>query len=438
MKIRYLPVYLVCCLAAACQTAQDPEKTPDTAVLQGTAQTAESSADASALADDDDASYSRRFCQDDIYSLYIKESYLDQFSYEPSKKDKNARRLKQEANLEAYKKLNQHLPLFFGGMPVEATPRVYAWIQYFTGRGRMEFLQWMVRSESFRPLVVPMLEKEGLPQELFFLAMIESGFSNTAFSRSAASGTWQFMKPTAKHYGLQINYWVDERRDPLKSTIAAARYLKDLHKQLRDWYLAVAAYNAGPGKVMRAMQATQSRDYWTLSKSPYLLPETKNYVPKLLAALIIASHPENYGFDVAQDIRNTTPMTTITLDHPYSLTEIAEKLEIPARALQRWNPEIMRGITPPPRRLQPVAYQLRLPKPLADQFATIQSDLQQLTVQDVQMHRIQKGETLDNIAKRYRISVKDLIQMNPDLQPQRLKPGRTIAVPVPAIMTGML
>lgn len=246
------------------------------------------------------------------------------------------------------------------------------------------------------------------------------------------------MKPTAKHYGLQINYWVDERRDPVKSTIAAARYLKDLHKQLRDWYLAVAAYNAGPGKVMRAMQATQSRDYWTLSKSPYLLPETKNYVPKLLAALIIASHPENYGFDVAHDIRNTTPMTTITLEHPYSLAEIAEKLQIPARALQRWNPEIMRGITPPPRRQRPVPYQLRLPKPLAEQFAAIQGDLQQLTVQDVQMHRIQKGETLDNIAKRYRISVKDLINMNPDLQPQRLKPGRTIAVPVPAIMTGML
>jgi membrane-bound lytic murein transglycosylase D len=437
MNIRHLPVYLVCCLAAACQTAQDSETNSSQPLLQSSEQTAETAVE-TALVGDDEESIARRFCPDDIYSLYIKESYLDQFSYQPSKKDKNSRRLKQEANLEAYKKLNQHLPLFFGGMPVEATPRVYAWIQYFTGRGRMEFLRWMVRSESFRPLVVPVLEKEGLPQELFFLAMIESGFSNTAFSRSAASGTWQFMKPTAQHYGLQINHWVDERRDPVKSTIAAVRYLKDLHKQLRDWYLAVAAYNAGPGKVMRAMQATKSRDYWTLSKSPYLLPETKNYVPKLLAALIIATHPENYGFDVAQDIRNTTPMTTITLEQPYSLADIAEKLQIPARVLQKWNPEIMRGITPPPRRQRPLPYQLRLPKPLAEQFASIQSELQQLTVQDVQMHRIQKGETLDHIARRYRISVKDLLHMNPDLQPQRLKPGRTIAVPVPAIMTGML
>jgi membrane-bound lytic murein transglycosylase D len=437
MNIRHLPVYLVCCLAAACQTAQDPEANTSHPVLQPSEQTTETAADA-ALDENDEASLARRFCQDDIYSLYIKESYLDQFSYQPSKKDKNARRLKQEANLEAYKKLNQDLPLFFGGMPVEATPRVYAWVQYFTGRGRMEFLRWMVRSESFRPLVVPVLEQEGLPKELFYLAMIESGFSNIAFSRSAASGTWQFMKPTAQHYGLQINYWVDERRDPVKSTIAAARYLKDLHKQLRNWYLAVSAYNAGPGKVMRAMQATKSRDYWTLSKSPYLLPETKNYVPKLLAALIISSHPENYGFDVAPDIRNTTPMTTITLEQPYSLADIANKLQIPSRVLQKWNPEIMRGITPPPRRQRPLPYQLRLPKPLAEQFTSIQGELQQLTVQDVQMHRIQKGETLDHIARRYRISVKDLLHMNPDLQPQRLKPGRTIAVPVPAIMTGML
>jgi membrane-bound lytic murein transglycosylase D len=437
MNMRHLPVYLVCCLAAACQTAQDQEKNAAELAVQAPEKVTETPSEAGVEVMDE-ASFEGRFCQDDIYSLYIKESYLDQFSSQPSKKDKNARRLKQEANLEAYKQLNQHLPLFFGGMPVEATPRVYAWIQYFTGRGRMEFLQWLVRSESFRPLVMPTLEKEGLPPELFFLAMIESGFSNTAFSRSAASGTWQFMKPTAKHYGLQINYWVDERRDPVKSTIAAARYLKDLHKQMRNWYLAVAAYNAGPGKVMRAMQATKSRDYWTLSKSPYLLPETKNYVPKLLAALIIASHPENYGFHVSHDIRNTTPLTTITVEHPYRLTEIAEKLQIPARMLQRWNPEIMRGITPPPRRQMPVPYQLRLPKPLAEQFASIQGELQQLTVQDVQLHRIQKGDTLDTIAKRYRISVKDLIHMNPDLKPQRLKPGRTIAVPVPAIMTGML
>jgi len=431
MYLGRLNALLVFSLVTSCQT------TPDSAHETRLEITAEQHAPVTPLIDEDDPTYTQRYCKDDVYSLYIQENYLDQFQYDPSKKDKNSRRLKQEASLEAYRKLNSSLPLFFGGMPVEARPRVYAWIEYFTGRGRMEFLQWMVRSESFRPLVVPVLEKEGLPKELFFLAMIESGFSNTAFSRSAASGTWQFMKPTAKHYGLQINYWVDERRDPIKSTLAAARYLKDLNKQFRDWYLAVAAYNAGPGKVIRAMQAVKSRDYWTISKTPYLLPETKNYVPKLLAALIISSHPENYGFYVTHDIRNTTPLTTIALEHPYRLVEIAEKLSIPPRELQRWNPEILRGITPPARKAEKVAYQLRLPKPLADEFAAIENDLNQLTVQDVQLHRIEKGETLDHIAKRYRISVKDLLHMNPELQPQRLKPGRTIAVPVPSIMTGM-
>ncbi len=431
MKFSQFRMLMALCLAAACQTM--PESAT---LLDAPAEAPVILAEETTLPPEDDDTYTRRFCQDDIYSLYLQDNYLDQFANPRFKKDKNAKRLKQEAHLEAYRKLNQQLPLFFGGMPVEATPRVYAWIQYFTGRGRLEFLQWLVRSESYKPLLIPMLESEGLPPELFFLAMIESGFSNTAFSRSAASGTWQFMKPTAKHYGLQINYWVDERRDPVKSTLAAARYLKDLHKQLRDWYLAVAAYNAGPGKIVRAMQATHSRDYWTLSKTTYLLPETKNYVPKLLAALIISSHPDNYGFFVTSDIRNTTPLTTISVEHPYRLAEIAEKLTIPPRELQRWNPEILRGITPPRRSPQPTSYQLRLPKPLADQFSSIEDELNQLSVQDVQLHRIQKGETLDNIAKRYRISVKELLHMNPDIQPQRLRPGRTIAVPVPSIMTG--
>ena len=253
------------------------------------------------------------------------------------------------------------------------------------------------------------------------------------FSRSSASGTWQFMKPTARHYGLNINYWVDERRDPIKSTLAAARFLKDLHRQFKDWYLAIAAYNAGPNKILRAIRSADSRNYWALSRTPYLLAETKNYVPKMLAALIIASHPDHYGFSVAPDFRNTTPLTTVDLKSPYRLSDIASQMAIPARELQRWNPEILRGITPPLSRSRRTSYSLRMPASLAARFSSIADELKGLVISDVQLHRIQKGETLASIARRYRIGIDELLKFNPDLLPQRLKPGQNIAVPIPTV-----
>jgi membrane-bound lytic murein transglycosylase D len=321
----------------------------------------------------------------------------------------------------------------FGGLPVQATQRVFSWIEYFTGNGRQEFLLWLIRSESFRNLVVPLLEKEGLPAEFFFLAMIESGFSNLAYSRSNASGTWQFMKPTARHYGLDITYWVDERRDPVKSTMAAARYLKDLHRQFRDWYFAIAAYNAGPNKVNRAIRGANSRNYWALSRTSYLLPETKNYVPKMLAALIVASHPEHYGFSVAPDLRNTMPLTMAPLKDSHRLSDIATHLDLPIQALQRWNPELLRGVTPPSSSHRQDAYWLRLPPAYVEKFKSVSDDLVSLRIDEVQMHSIKKGETLAHIARQYQISLQQLLKYNPDLHPARLKPGQSIAVPVPAV-----
>lgn len=428
---RYATFFFFLALHIACQSKDTSPVLPSEVLPSSAAKPLEVDAAAPLAIEEGDE---RRFCNDDIFSVYLQKSYVDRSA--PKVQDKkNMRRIRQEAELEAYTKLNADLPVAFGGLPVQATQRVYAWIDYFTGRGRGEFLLWLVRSESFRRVVIPLLEQEGLPPEFFFLAMIESGFSNTAFSRASATGTWQFMKPTAKYYGLAIDYWVDERRDPIKSTLAAARYLKDLHRQFKDWYLAIAAYNAGPNKVTRAIRGTQSRDYWTLSRSPYLLPETKNYVPKMLAALIIASHPTHYGFSVAPDIRHTTPLTTIKLLHPHRLSDIADRLAIPVRELQRWNPEIIRGITPPlSTRRRSDAYNLRLPAPLVQRFQSVAEDLVRLSIDDVQMHRIQKGETLAAIARRYKVSLQQLYQFNPNLKPLQLKPGQNIAVPIPAIM----
>ena len=325
-----------------------------------------------------------------------------------------------------------HAP-YFGGLPVVETPKVEIWLRYFQTKGRSVFMKWLVRSRSYEPLVVPLLQEQGLPRELFFLAMIESGFSNTASSRVRATGTWQFMKRTAKHYGLKIDYWVDERRDPVKSTLAAARYLKELYARFGDWYLAIAAYNAGPGKVNRAIRKTKSRDFWVLARSRYLRSETKHYVPKMLAALIIASDPEKHGFKVSPDLRHTTPSYAVSLDKPRLLKDISLALGIRPSLLKRWNPELLRGVTPPLRRSGD-RYELRLPKIVAERFQAIEERLQVVTIEDVKMYRIQHGDTLSAIARRHKISMRKILELNPKLQPRRLRPGRRIAIPVPAVI----
>jgi membrane-bound lytic murein transglycosylase D len=237
------------------------------------------------------------------------------------------------------------------------------------------------------------------------------------------------MRATAKHYGLTVNYWVDERRDPIKSTVAASRYLRDLHNQFGDWYLALAAYNAGPRKVSNAIKATKSRDYWTLAKSPYLKSETKNYIPKLLAALIIATHREHYGFEVAEDIRNSTPTTNIFLTHSHRLEDLSQALGLPLSELKRWNPELLKAVTPPTARLKEKAYALRIPSPLLQKLSEVREKVPKLSLREIDYHRIHPGETLSDLALKYRTTVGQIMQDNPSLNPFRLKPGQLIVVP---------
>ncbi len=370
-----------------------------------------------------------RFCKDDVYTQYIREEYL------------KANRIPNalgHAHEESFKALRYQLPLEFAGAPIEPSVAVLSWISYFTGRGRSEFLLWLVRSASFRDALQPLLEKEGLPPEFLYLAMIESGLSNYAYSRARASGAWQFMKPTAESYGLAVNYWIDERRDHSKSTLAAARYLKDLHQQFGDWYLALAAYNAGPGKVLRAMKSANSRDYWTLVKTPLLRPETKNYVPKLLAALIVASHASTYGFDIVADVRNRVPQAKVSLQNAYSMSEIATKLGVPESSLARWNPELLQAVTPPLHPDLRPRYELRIPAALVSRFTSIEPELERLALSDVKVHKIRKGDTLASIARLYKISARKIIEMNPAVKPQRLRPGQSLTVPVPSVQRNSL
>jgi membrane-bound lytic murein transglycosylase D len=307
------------------------------------------------------------------------------------------------------------------------------WIRYFKTRGRNTFIQWLVRAESFREIVSPVLADEGLPQEMFFLAMVESGFSNTAYSSKSATGTWQFMGPTARLYNLKINHWVDERRDPVKSTTAAARYLKDLYAQFGDWYLAMAAYNAGPGKVRSAIRRANSRDFWVLAQTPYLRTETKHYVPKVLAALSLNNDLRQHGFEVAKDPAHHTPSSWAAVTRPIQLSEVARELNIPLTTLKHWNPEIIRDITPPLRN-EPF-YRLRLPDEHLVQWSEVESRVPIIEVTDVMMYKIQPGDTLSQIARRYNTSIGKIKSFNPELRPQSLRVGKQIAIPVPGVVT---
>ncbi len=230
-----------------------------------------------------------------------------------------------------------------------------------------------------------------------------------------------------------MNMWLDERRDPGKSTQAAARLLRDLYHEFGDWYLAMAAYNAGPGRVRSAIRQTKSKDFWVLADSPYLPVETKNYVPKVLAALMLSSNPSSHGFNVVGDPLDVLPTNLISLDQPAAIQEIAQKLGIPERLLRHWNPELVNAITPPMRRGNP--YRLKVPEKYVTQWKEVSETLSYVTVKDVLIHRIKKGDTLASIASRYRIDVKNIISFNPDLsiKSRRLKIGTDVAIPTTSI-----
>ncbi len=181
-------------------------------------------------------------------------------------------------------------------IPVTVNSAVEQWVDYFTGRGRKHFERYLERSAYFIPYITPILRENSMPEDLVYLSMIESGFNNLARSHAKAVGPWQFMSFTGKKYGLAVNWWVDERRDIQKSTVAAINYLRDLYSMFGSWELASAAYNAGEGKVARAIQRYGSKDFWVLAKGRYLKPETRNYVPKMIAAALVAKNREQFGF----------------------------------------------------------------------------------------------------------------------------------------------
>ena len=248
-------------------------------------------------------------------------------------------------------------------VPIQMNKQVRAYLVYFSTERKAVITRYLARSTRYLPMIKEVFQEAGLPEDLAYLAMIESGFNNRAYSPAAASGMWQFIKGTGLRYGLTIDSYVDERRDPEKATRAAANYLLDLYKQFGSWYLAAASYNCGEGRVQRELNQSNHKNFWELSANMCLPTETKNYVPQMIAATIIAKNPEKFGFKNVPYLPpvkyDKVPVTETT-----SLIAASVAVNVPADEVQDLNPELLRGITPP----DAPSYTLNLPPSSKEKF----------------------------------------------------------------------
>jgi membrane-bound lytic murein transglycosylase D len=314
-------------------------------------------------------------------------------------------------------------------IPIEVNEAVVAYVRFFQSpRVRPHFVKWLGRSSRYIPRYREILKEEGLPEDTVYLAMIESGFANLAASKAKAVGPWQFIGATGKRFGLGQDFWLDERRDPEKSARAAARYLKELHHQTGDWRLAWAGYNAGVGKIFKARRHGQL-DFWTMTRGRILKPETKGYVPKLMAAAIVSKHAEAFGFSREEiEAQSWREYEEVVVPRATELSFVAEAAGVPEQALLELNPELRRTCTPPK------AYALKLPKGRGEAFAATWPQIADRAAKHgVARHRVMKGETLAAIAKEYGVEHTTLAKLNGVRPGRRVKQGSVLAVPLGAL-----
>jgi membrane-bound lytic murein transglycosylase D len=291
-------------------------------------------------------------------------------------------------------------------LPLMMTDQVAGYISYFSNRGRGTFERAFARSGRYHNMMVSILKEEGVPQDLIYLAQAESGFHPLAVSRVGARGIWQFMASRARGYGLHHNMWVDDRQDPEKSTRAAARHLKDLYAQFGDWYLAMAAYNSGPGTVQAAVRRTGYADFWELYQRNVLPKETRNYVPIILAVTIVTKNLSHYGFD---DVSMDEPLAydSVTISYPVDLHLVAECVGATAAKLQELNPSLLRLTTP-----RVGTFLLHLPQGTKDQYLTAIAAIPPDMRLWWRYHTVQPGDTLASLARSYRVTAKSIATAN--------------------------
>jgi len=308
-------------------------------------------------------------------------------------------------------------------LPLMMTDQVAGYITYFSNRGRENFERAYARSGRYRDMIIKTLKEEGLPQDLIYLAQAESGFHPHAVSRVGARGIWQFMGSRARGYGLSHNMWVDDRQDPEKSTRAAARHLKDLYNQFGDWYLAMAAYNSGPGTVQAAVKRTGYADFWELYRRNVLPKETRNYVPIILAVTIMTKNPSQYGLDSVV-MERPTDYDIVTVNYPVDLRLVAECVNSTSSELQDTNPSLLRLTTP-----RTGKFELHLPAGTKDQYEeaidAIPTDMRLWW----RYHTVHTGDTLASLARNYHTTTKSIVAAN-HLDDTELQGDAKLIIPV--------
>jgi len=326
-------------------------------------------------------------------------------------------------------------------IPIEINRNVSQWIKFFADREKEMTQRYFNRGEALRPHIEAILRENEVPIELYYLAMIESGFVTHAKSHAKAVGVWQFMPGTARNYGLQVNSHVDERHNWIKSTEAAASYLKDLNNVFGSWYLALAAYNAGEHRIVRSIMKGKTRDFWALAEAGLLPKETLNYVPKFLAAHIVGKNMKRFGFSNAVEEKNAwAPFETVSVPSGVKLKDLARVSGVPLDVLKRWNLDLLKGVTPSEKsgtvdiyvpKIHQAALEAKkeeiakLRRHPAGRNERAYASSNKSGSQGYNIYVVRRGDNLSQISRKIGTSVRTLMKIN-GIRRGRIHPGQRL------------